>query len=74
MPPSENPFAHLVATPEERERILAAGRSFDAEAWLRNAVPATPEIADLSDFLRELDQMGRFNLIRQEVLLEELGA
>src|SRR5438445_769093 len=43
-----NPFAHLVATPEERARILAAGRPFDVEGWLRNAVPATPEeVAEL---------------------------
>jgi hypothetical protein len=70
----EHPFMHLVATPEERARILAAGRPFDAEAWLRDAVPATPEeVADLEEFLREREEQRRYSLQRQEELLAELG-
>jgi hypothetical protein len=59
----EHPFAHLRATPEERARLLAAARPFDLEAWQRHAVPPTPEeLADLEEFLRELEEMRRYNL------------
>jgi hypothetical protein len=70
----EEKLARLQASPEERARILAVGRPFDAEAWLRHAVPATAEeLAELEEFLREREQMRRYDLQRQEELLAELG-
>ena len=62
------------ATPEERARLLADAPPFDAEAWQRNIAPPTPEeLADLDDFLRELDEMRQHDLKRQEERLAELG-
>jgi hypothetical protein len=70
----ERPFAHLRATPQERARILAAVRPFDMEAWLRDAVPPTPEeLADLEDFLREREEMRQYSLERERERLAELG-
>ena len=70
----ERSLAHLRATTEERARILGAGCPFDATAWLRDTVPATPEeAADLNEFLRELEAMRQYNLERQEELFAELG-
>jgi hypothetical protein len=70
----EHPLAHLQATPEERARILAAGQPFDAEAWLRNAVPATPEeLADLEEFLKMREEMRAHSLRRGEEFLAEFG-
>ena len=52
----ERPFAHLRATAEERAQILTAAPAFDVEAWERDRVSPTPEeLADLEDFLRELE-------------------
>lgn len=49
-------FADVKATPEERARILAGARPFDAEKWRRNTLPPTAEeLADLEHFLSELD-------------------
>jgi hypothetical protein len=70
----EQPFAHLRATPEEVERILAAAAPFDAEAWLRGAVPPTPEeLADLDEFLREREELRQLELARMEERLAALG-
>jgi hypothetical protein len=44
----------LRASPAERERILAAARPFDYEAWAAEAGPASAEeLADMEAFLRE---------------------
>jgi hypothetical protein len=62
------PFAHLRVTPEERARLLAmAPPPFDVEAWQRDAVPpTTEELADLEEFLRELEEMRQYDLERQQ--------
>jgi hypothetical protein len=50
----------IQVTPEERERILAGAKPFDVEKWQRNAITPSPEeLADLDEFLAELQQMRR---------------
>jgi hypothetical protein len=50
----DRPFAHLQMTPEELALFLKDAKPFDAEAWLRDTEPASPEEeADLDDWLRE---------------------
>ena len=57
VPSSEDPFAHLRASPEERARILASLAPFDVEAWRREATPATPEeLASLEEWLKERER------------------
>lgn len=59
--------AHLRATPEERARLLAKGTSFDYEAWLREAGPATPEeLAEMEGILRERENVRRASLVCEE--------
>ncbi len=66
--PQEPPFAHLRATSEERARILTAAPAFDVEAWGRDRVSPTPEeLADLEDFLRELEEMRQSGLERERL-------
>jgi hypothetical protein len=67
------PFAHLRATPEERERLLAGIQPFDVEAWRREAIPATPEsLAALEAFLRDREEDRRLSLERDEERLQAL--
>jgi hypothetical protein len=69
---AERPFADLRATAEERARLLASAMPFDDRAWMRGAVSPTPEeLSDLSDFLREREEMRRSGIERQQQRLAE---
>lgn len=56
----ERKIARLRATPEERAKILGAGKPFDYEDWVREAGPAVPEeLAEMEEFLREREEERR---------------
>lgn len=58
--PRPKPLDNIRVSPEERERILAGAMPFDVEKWQRNAVTPSPEeLADLDEFLAELQEMRR---------------
>jgi hypothetical protein len=69
---AEQPFADFRATAEERARLLASAMPFDERAWMSRAVSPTPEeLSDLSDFLREREEMRRYSIERQQERLAE---
>lgn len=66
----DRPFAHLRATPAERERILSALTPFDGAAWRREVTPATQEeLAGLEEFLHEREHERRQSLELEQKLL-----
>lgn len=74
-PAEENrPFADLLATPAELERLRAmAPPPRTLEEWLQGAVVATEEeLADLDWFLHEREAMRQRDLERMEERLTEL--
>lgn len=74
VPASEDPFAHLRASPEKRARILASLTPFDVDAWLREITPATPqELAEWDEFLREREREEDEELERERKQLEVFG-
>jgi hypothetical protein len=63
----EQKLARLRATPEERARLVAAGRPFDYEEWVREAGPATPEeLAEMEEFLHEREEERQRSLASEE--------
>ncbi len=63
----ERKIARLRATPEEKARLLAAGRLFDYEAWVREAGPPKPgELAEMDELLQERADERRRNLAFEE--------
>lgn len=70
-PPDDDPWKHLRATPEERARVMASAPPFDAEAWLRDAVPpSVEELADLDDWLKEREEERGFCVQREQERLD----
>jgi hypothetical protein len=69
----ERSVAHLRATPDELKQLRARAKPFDAEAWLRDALPASPEDEeDIEEFLKLLKEMRRSGLELGEQRLARL--